>query len=303
MQICSLLPSATEILFALGLGDSVAGVTHECDFPPAAAKKPALIRPRLNLDVSPGEMDRQVGDMIARGESIYAVDADMLAKLAPDLIVTQDLCHVCTVSPDDLGGALARLSKRPRVLSLTPHTLADVWEDIRRVGDATHRRRDAQALALAIEQQVAAIEMQAARASARPRVLCLEWLDPFYVGGHWVPEMVSKAGGEDVLGMAGKPSFKVTAEQIAQSHAEIILVMPCGYNAVRAAAEWRAFNPPESWHDLPAIRQNRIFAVDANSYFSRPGPRLADGVAILAHILHPEIFLADCIPSDSLRRA
>lgn len=303
MQICSLLPSATEILFALGLGDSVAGVTHECDFPPAAAKKPALIRSRLNLDVSPGEMDRQVGDMIARGESIYAVDADLLAKLAPDLIVTQDLCHVCTVSPDDLGGALARLSKRPRVLSLTPHTLADVWEDIRRVGDATHRRRDAQALALAIEQQVAAIEMQAARASARPRVLCLEWLDPFYVGGHWVPEMVSKAGGEDVLGMAGKPSFKVTAEQIAQSHAEIILVMPCGYNAVRAAAEWRAFNPPESWHDLPAIRQNRIFAVDANSYFSRPGPRLADGVAILAHILHPEIFLADCIPSDSLRRA
>lgn len=303
MQICSLLPSATEILFALGLGDSVAGVTHECDFPPAAAKKPALIRPRLNLDVSPSEMDRQVGDMIARSESIYAVDADLLAKLAPDLIVTQDLCHVCTVSPDDLGGAPARLSKRPRVLSLTPHTLADVWEDIRRVGDATHRRRDAQALALAIEQQVAAIEMQAARASARPRVLCLEWLDPFYVGGHWVPEMVSKAGGEDVLGMAGKPSFKVTAEQIAQSHAEIILVMPCGYNAVRAAAEWRAFNPPESWHDLPAIRQNRIFAVDANSYFSRPGPRLADGVAILAHILHPEIFLADCIPSDSLRRA
>lgn len=298
MQICSLLPSATEILFALGLGDSVAGVTHECDFPPAAAKKPALIRPRLNLDVSPGEMDRQVGDMIARGESIYAVDADLLAKLAPDLIVTQDLCHVCTVSPDDLGGALARLSKRPRVLSLTPHTLADVWEDIRRVGDATHRRRDAQALALAIEQQVAAIEMQAARASARPRVLCLEWLDPFYVGGHWVPEMVSKAGGEDVLGMAGKPSFKVTAEQIAQSHAEIILVMPCGYNAVRAAAEWRAFNPPESWHDLPAIRQNRIFAVDANSYFSRPGPRLADGVAILAHILHPEIFPADSVPPN-----
>lgn len=303
MQICSLLPSATEILFALGLGDSVAGVTHECDFPPAAAKKPALIRPRLNLNVSPGEMDRQVSDMIARGESIYAVDADLLAKLAPDLIVTQDLCHVCTVSPDDLGGALARLSKRPRVLSLTPHTLADVWEDIRRVGEATHRRRDAQALALAIEQQVAAIEMQAARASARPRVLCLEWLDPFYVGGHWVPEMVSKAGGEDVLGMAGNPSFKVTAEQIAQSHAEIILVMPCGYNAVRAAAGWRAFNPPESWHDLPAIRQNRIFAVDANSYFSRPGPRLADGVAILAHILHPEIFLADCIPSDSLQRA
>ena len=302
MQICSLLPSATEILYALGLGDSVAGVTHECDFPPAAAKKPALIHPRLKLDVSPGEMDRQVSDMIARGESIYAVDADLLAKIAPDLIVTQDLCHVCTVSPDDLGGALARLSKRPRVLSLTPHTLADVLEDIRRVGEATHRRRDAQALTLAIEQQVAAIEMQATRATTRPRVLCLEWLDPFYVGGHWVPEMVAKAGGEDVLGIAGKPSFKVTAEQIAQSRAEIILVMPCGYNAERAANEWRAFGLPESWRDLPAMRENRIFALDANSYFSRPGPRLADGIAILAHILHPEIFLADSVPPASVCR-
>ncbi len=300
MQICSLLPSATEILYALGLGDSVAGVTHECDFPPPAAKKPVVIHPRLNLDVTPGEMDRQVSDRIARGESIYAVDADLLAKLAPDLIVTQDLCHVCTVSPDDLGGALARLSKHPRVLSLTPHTLADVWEDIRRVGEATHRRRDAQALALAIEQQVAAIEMQSARASTRPRVLCLEWLDPFYVGGHWVPEMVAKAGGEDVLGMAGKPSCRVTAEQIADSGAEIILLMPCGYGSGRAAAEWRAFNPPESWLDLPAMRGNRIFALDANSYFSRPGPRLADGIAILAHILHPEIFSGDSLPPASL---
>ena len=303
MQICSLLPSATEILYALGLGDSVAGVTHECDFPPAAAKKPALIHPRLNLDVSPGEMDRQVSDMIARGESIYAVDADLLAKIAPDLIVTQDLCHVCTVSPDDLGGALARLSKRPRVLSLTPHTLADVWDDIRRVGEATHRRRDAQALTLAIEQQVATIEMRAARAATRPRVLCLEWLDPFYVGGHWVPEMVSKAGGEDVLGMAGKPSFKVTAEQVAASRAEVILVMPCGYNAQRAASEWCAFNPPESWRDLPAMRENRIFALDANSYFSRPGPRLADGIAIIAHILHPEIFHSDSIQPGSFQSA
>jgi iron complex transport system substrate-binding protein len=290
MRICSLLPSATEILYALGLGDSVAGVTHECDFPPAAANKPALIRPRLNVDVPPGEMDRQVSEMIARGESIYAVDADLLASIAPDLIVTQDLCHVCTVSPDDLGGALARLSKRPRVLSLTPHTLADVWDDIRRVGDATHRRRDAQALTLALEQRVAGIEMQAARATARPKVLCLEWLDPFYVGGHWVPEMVARAGGEDVLGSAGKPSYKVTEEQVAASGAEIIVVMPCGYNAAKAASEWNAFKVPESWRELPAVQNGKIFALDANSYFSRPGPRLADGVEILAHLIHPEIF-------------
>lgn len=299
MQICSLLPSATEILYALGLGDSVAGVTHECDYPPAAAKKPALIHPRLKLNVSAAETDRQVTDLVARGESIYSVDADLLAKIAPDLIVTQDLCHVCTISPDDLGGALARLPKRPRVLSLTPHTLADVWDDIRRVGEATHRRRDAQALALALDQKIAAIAMQSERAATRPRVLCLEWLDPLYVGGHWVPEMIALAGGEDVLGIAGKPSYKVTADQIAQSRADIILVMPCGYDAERASTEWRAFDPPKSWRDLPAIRENRIFALDANSYFSRPGPRLADGVGILGHLLHPEVFLADSIPPRS----
>jgi iron complex transport system substrate-binding protein len=304
MQICSLLPSATEILYALGLGDSVAGVTHECDFPPAAAKKPALIHPRLNLDVAPGEMDRQVSELIARGESIYVVDNELLARIAPDLIVTQDLCHVCTASPDDLAGALLHLPKRPKVLSLTPHTLADVWADIRRVGDATHRRRDAQALTMAIEERVAVIEMRAAQAvrtNQRPRVLCLEWLDPFYVGGHWVPEMVARAGGEDVLGLAGKPSFKVTAEQIAESRADVIIVMPCGYNAARAAAEWREFKIPESWKSLPAIRENKIYGVDANAYFSRPGPRLAEGIAILAHILHPEVFSASSIPANSVQ--
>ncbi|HXA55790.1 MAG TPA: cobalamin-binding protein [Candidatus Acidoferrum sp.] len=305
MQICSLLPSATEILYALGLGDSVAGVTHECDFPPEAAKKPALIHPRLSLDVTAGEMDRQVSELIARGESIYLVDNELLAQIAPDLIVTQDLCHVCTASPDDLAGALERLPKRPKVLSLTPHTLADVWEDIRRVGDATHRRRDAQALTQAIEEKVAAIEMRAAQAlrtKPRPRVLCLEWLDPCYVGGHWVPEMVARAGGEDVLGLAGKPSRKVTAEQISSSRADVIVVMPCGYNANRAANEWRQFQTPASWQSLPAIRENNIHAVDANAYFSRPGPRLAEGIAILAHVLHPEIFPFGSVPPASTLR-
>jgi len=297
VQICSLLPSATEILYALGLGNSVAGVTHECDFPADAARKPALIRPRLPLDVTPAEMDRQVREMIARGESIYAVDAELLGRIAPDLIVTQDLCHVCTASPDDLAGALIRLPKRPKVLSLTPHTLADVWEDIRRVGEATHRRREAQSLALAMEQRVAAIEMRTA-GTPRRRVLCLEWLDPFYVGGHWVPEMVARAGGEDVLGLAGKPSFRVAPEQIAASRADVIVVMPCGYNVERVAAEWPNFHRPSGWEELPAVRAGKIFAVDANSYFSRPGPRLADGVAILAQLLHPDIAASDLYPGS-----
>jgi iron complex transport system substrate-binding protein len=288
LQICSLLPSATEILYAIGLGDSVAGVTHECDFPPEAAKKPPLIRPRVDPHALPAVIDRQVTDLVSRGESIYAVDADLLASLAPDLIITQDLCHVCAASPDDLATALAHFSKRPKILSLTPHCLADVWDDIRRVGEATGRRRDAQGLAITLEQKVAAIEMKVARAR-RPRVLCLEWMDPFYIGGHWVPEMAAKAGGQDVLGRAGEPSFRATADEIAQANAEIIVVMPCGYGATRAAAEFSLEKLPESWKDLRAIRERRIFAVDANSYFSRPGPRLADGVALLAHLFHPEL--------------
>lgn len=288
MHICSLLPSATEILFALGLGDSVVGVTHECDFPPEAATKPPLIRPRVDPQALPAVIDRQVTELVSRGESIYSVDAELLASLAPDLIITQDLCHVCAASPDDLATALAHFSKRPKILSLTPHSLAEVWDDIRKIGEATGRRRDAQGLAITLEQRVAAIEVRVANAP-RPRALCLEWMDPFYIAGHWVPEMVVKAGGEDVLGRAGESSFRATAEQIAETAAEIILVMPCGYSSRRAAGEFSFKDLPSSWDKLPAIRDRRVFAVDANSYFSRPGPRLSDGVGLLAHLFHPQI--------------
>jgi iron complex transport system substrate-binding protein len=246
-----------------------------------------LIGPRVDPRSAAAELDRQVTEMVQRGESIYAVNADLLRSLSPDLIVTQDLCHVCAASPDSLATALTRLPKRPRVLSLTPHSLADVWDDMRRMGEATGRRREAQALAITLEQRVAAIEMKVARAASRPRVLCLEWLDPPYVGGHWVPEMVTKAGGENVLGRAGQPSFRLTVGQIAESRAEVILVMPCGYNLARAERESRAASWPPAWSALPAVREKRIFAVDANSYFSRPGPRLVDGIDILAQILYP----------------
>lgn len=290
MQICSLLPSATEILYALSLGDSVAGVTHECDFPPEAAGKPALIRPRVDPHAKPAEIDRLVTELVARGESIYAVDAELLASLAPDLIITQDLCHVCAASPDDLAAALTRLPKLPRVLTLTPHSLADVWQDICRVGEATAILPDAQSLAAELAARVALIAAIASGAATHPRVLCLEWLDPFYIGGHWVPEMVERAGGTDVMGRAGEPSFRATAEEIAATNPEIIVVMPCGYSAKRIVAEFDRARLPARWQGFPAIRERRIFAVDANSYFSRPGPRLADGVELLAHLFHPELF-------------
>ena len=309
MRIVSLLPSATEILYALGAGDQVVGITHECDFPPEAAGKPALIKPRVDPTAAPAEIDRQVSELVARGESIYAVDADLLASLAPDLIVTQDLCHVCAASPDDLATALSRFSRPPRVLTLTPHSLDDVWQDIIRAGDATNTRPRAESLAAELKARVQAVAsitastnvrassaaqaaasaapQTVARSAIRPRVACLEWLDPLYVGGHWVPEMVAIAGGEDVLGRAGHPSFKVSADDVAQSNADVIVVMLCGYNAKRNSAEFQSAKIPQSWQNLPAIRNRRIFAVDANSHFSRPGPRLADGVELLAHLFNP----------------
>jgi iron complex transport system substrate-binding protein len=293
MRICSLLPSATEILYALGLGDCVVGVTHECDFPPEAARKPFLIRPRVDPKASPAETDRLVAEIIGRGESIYSVDAELLASLSPDLIVTQDLCHVCAASPDDLASALTRFEKRPEVLSLTPRSLAEVWANVRSMGEATGRQLEAEALADSLGQRVAVIEATARRASSRSRVLCLEWLDPYYVGGHWVPEMVARAGGRDVLGREREPSYRVTPEEIVAARPEVIVVMPCGYDVARTAAEFRQMQIPEAWKDLPAVRNGAIFAVDANSYFSRPGPRLADGIAILAQILHPDLFPAE----------
>jgi len=298
MRICSLLPSATEIAYAIGLGDSIVGVSHECDFPAEAASKPRLLRPRVDPQAPPAAIDRQVSEIIARGESIYAVDAELLGSLAPDLILTQDLCHVCAASPDDLATALTRFPAPPQVLSLTPRSLAEVWNDVRRLGEVTRRPAEAEEVAAGLERRVTGIAELAARAQSRPRVLCLEWLDPYYVGGHWIPEMVWIAGGEDVLGQMRQPSFRAKPEQILESRADVIVIMPCGYNVDRAAAEFRLERLPPGAETLPAVAEHRVFAVNANAHFSRPGPRLADGVALLAHLLHPDLF-----PSGDLGRS
>ncbi len=286
MRIVSLLPSATEILYALGLGDSVVGVTHECDYPAEASQKPALIRPRVDPKASPAEIDRQVSELVSRGESIYAVDAELLSSLKPDLIITQDLCHVCAASSDDLAAALSRFRTRPQIVTLTPHSLADVWQNIAAVGEATGTAQRAKSLVERLKERVRWCEAHVAGRSTRPRVACLEWLEPLYVAGHWVPEMVAKAGGQDVLGKPFEPSFKVSGEDVAASGADVVLIMLCGYNAEKNAAQLAKFEIPEAWMDLPAARKNRFYGVDANGYFSRPGPRLADGVEILAHLLH-----------------
>ena len=208
MKICSLLPSATEILFALGLGEQVVGVSHECDFPAEARRKFVLIKSRVSHTESAAEIDRQVREFLARGESLYSVDFEVLAEIEPDLIVTQDLCHVCAATPDDLASALAHLPRLPRVLTLNPHSLADVCADIRSVGAATGRSGEADAVVAQFERDIGQVECDVADLQRRS-VVCLEWLDPPYVAGHWVPEMVTRAGGVDLLGRAWNPSFRV----------------------------------------------------------------------------------------------
>src|ERR1700741_4113440 len=207
MRIVSLLPSATEILFALGLGEQVVGVSHECDYPPAARAKPVVIHSRIHKDTTPLEIDRLVRQFTARGESVYSVDAEALRRLAPDLIVTQNLCSVCAASPEDLAAVLATLDYRPEVLSLDPLDLGDVWRDILWVGDETMHGHAAEHLLESIGEKLAAIDSEIAETVCRPRVAFLEWLQPIYVGGHWIPEMIELAGGCDVFGKVRKPSF------------------------------------------------------------------------------------------------
>ena len=287
MRIVSLLPSATEILFALGFDREVVGVSHECDFPEQARSRRVVIQSRIPHGTAPAEIDRLVRDCVSRGESLYAVDAQALQELAPDLIITQDLCHVCAASPDDLGAALARFAERPEVLCLNPQDLGDVWRDILWVGEETRRGRAAETLLEKIGERLGRLEVIVAESSVRPRVAFLEWLQPFYVGGHWVPEMIELAGGHDVLGRPHTSSFRVTLEEIDDAAPDIILVSPCGYGAQQAQNEYLSMPHTNEWNAMPAVRSGRVFALEANSYFSRPGPRLITGIEALASVFHP----------------
>jgi iron complex transport system substrate-binding protein len=289
MRIVSLLPSATEILFALGFDQEIVGVSHECDFPPSVRTKRVVIHSRIPKDAAPAEIDRLVREYVSHGESLYAVDAQALEELAPDLIVTQDLCHVCAASPDDLATALTRFAQSPQVLCLNPQDLGDVWRDILWVGEETHRGRAAEAVIKQIGARLGQIERLVANVETRPRVAFLEWLQPFYVGGHWVPEMIDRAGGVDVFGSARKPSFRVNLQDIVEAAPEVLLIAPCGYGAEQARDEYRAMAFPDQWNVIPAVRDNRVYALAANSYFSRPGPRLATGVETLAKVFHPSL--------------
>jgi iron complex transport system substrate-binding protein len=282
MRIVSLVPHATELLFALGLGDQVVGVTHECDYPDAAQDLPQVTRDVLAAGMAPGEIDAAVRARIAAGESIYELDDELVGELEPDLIVTQALCHVCAVSVDEVHALAQTLPGPPRVVSLDPTTYGETVGDVRTIAQATDAK-DAALDLIARTARRADVVRLAVRGAPRPRVAALEWLDPVFVAGHWTPQLIEMAGGEDVLGFAGEPSRQATWEEVAAAQPEVVIVMPCGYDAARALVEAEDFGEP-----LRALGADHVVAVNASAYFSRPGPRLIDGLELLAHILHPD---------------
>jgi iron complex transport system substrate-binding protein len=292
MRIASLVPSATEMLFALGLGDSVVAVTHECDYPLGVEQLPHLTRSVIPEGLPPAEIDAAVRERTGRGEALYELDEDALAELDVDLIVTQAVCAVCAVSFDDVRAVADRLPTKPEVISLDPSTIGEVLADIPRLAEAAGVPATGEELVESLGERLEAVE-RAVEDVRRPRVAALEWLDPVYIGGHWVPQMIELAGGEDALGLPGEKSRTAEWAEVEAAAPEVVVSMPCGYYAEEAAAEtmrWR--------RHLDLVGARAVYAVDAAAYFSRPGPRLVDGVELLGHLLHPEL-----VPAPPTRRS
>ncbi len=288
MRIVSLLPSATEILCALGLADSITGITHECDYPPEIRTRTVLTRCVFDSDrMTQPQIDVAVRTLATEGKSLYQIDDELLRTANPDLIVTQDLCHVCAITPDEVNRSVSLLPKKPQVISLNPNILDDVFSDLITVAEAAGVNGNAvvENLRLRVRKIVPASML-----GSKPRVACIEWLDPLWRTGHWVPGMVELAGGRETLAEIGKPSRPVSWEELKAENPDLVILMPCGYNLNRTRDEFLRLRIQYPWEDLGAFQSGNVFAVDANSYFSRSGPRLVDGLELLAEILHPEYF-------------
>ena len=303
--ICSLLPSATEIVFALGLGDRLAAVTHECDFPPEAARLPVITRSTLNDHESRRSHDihTHISTALHGGSSIYRLDQPLLERLAPDLILTQELCDVCAVSYGLVEEAVLRLAGKRQVLSLEPTSLGGILSSIEQVAGAADVPDRAAPLVATLGRRIEAVTAQAREAATRPHVLALAWLDPLFTGGHWVPEMVRLAGGLDVLGVEGRPSTQTAWSRVIETAPEVIVLMPCGFTLDRTLEEFAHVTLPEEWSGLSAVRSGRIYAVNGSAYFNRPGPRIVLGLQILAEIIHPEVFTRTTPPGAWQRLA
>jgi iron complex transport system substrate-binding protein len=291
MRIVSFLPSATEMVCALGLGDQLVGVTHECDYPPEVQQKPIVVSAVLPIEkMTQREIDEAVSQRLRDGQSLYQVDENLLRDLQPDIIITQDLCQVCAPSGNELSQAVKVLAKKPEILWMTPKSIAGIEDNIRALGQATGLQQRAEELIAAGRARIEAIKGRVRDLSAHPRVFCMEWLDPIYCSGHWVPELVKIAGGIDELGREGSDSVRIPWSDVLKWDPEILVVIPCGLHIDKVIEQTPKLCEYEGWQDLTAVRENRVFAVDANSYFARPGPRVVDGAELLGHLLHPDTF-------------
>ena len=289
-RIVSFLPSATEMAFALGLGDCVVGVSHECDFPPAARTKPAVVRPALPIEqMSLAAVDGAVSERLRSGASLYEIDEPLLRRLAPTLLLTQNLCQVCAPSGNEVSQVLKTLARPPEILWLTSKSLASAEDNMRELGRATGRSEEAEALIASGQERLQAIARVTRKAPRRAKVFCVEWMEPIYCSGHWIAEMVELAGGVDALSRRGADSVRIAWDDVLRWAPEAIVVMPCGFRLPQAIEQAKAMGRLPNWETLPAVRRGAVFAVDANSYFARPGPRLVDGTELLAHLLHPEL--------------
>jgi iron complex transport system substrate-binding protein len=290
-QIVSFLPSATEIACALGLTDQLVGITHECDYPADIKGKPIVVSSALPIEtMNQREIDVAVAERMRAGHSLYQVNEKLLQQLAPDLILTQDLCQVCAPSGTEVSQALNLLPKKPRILWLTPNSLEQIFANVRELGEATGRAKEADELIVNGRARLEKIAAVTRNLSDQTRVFCMEWLDPVYCSGHWVPEMVRIAGGIDALSREGVDSVRIAWEDVVKWAPEVLIITPCGFSLEQTIEQSQQLFNYTGWLDLPAVRQGRVYAVDANSYFARPGPRVVDGTELLAHLIHPELF-------------
>jgi iron complex transport system substrate-binding protein len=290
-RIVSFLPSATEMACALGLGDQLMAITHECDYPPEIRDKPVAVRNVLPIEgMSQREIDGAVTERLRNGLSLYEVDEGIMRSIAPDLILTQDLCQVCAPSGNEVAQLLHALPSKPQVLWMTPKCIEQIFDNLRELGEATNRSPRAEELVAISRARLESIASVTRKISNRPRVFCMEWLDPVYCSGHWVPEMVEIAGGKDELGRMGADSVRIPWEHVLQWAPEILIIMPCGFDLEKTVAQSPQLFAYPGWSDLPAAKGDRIYAVDASSYFARPGPRVVEGAELLAHLLHPAFF-------------
>lgn len=292
MRICSLLPSATEIVCALGAQDQLAGITHECDYPPSVAPIRRVTRSNIPADFSSAEIDAAVGVNLESSGSLYELDLHALEEMRPDLVITQRLCDVCAVPFDRVREAAENLPSHPRVLNLEPSSVWDILDCIGLVGDVIGRRAEADALISSLRQRIELVRARTQTLPSRPRVFCMEWVDPPFCGGHWMRELVELAGGRDDLAIEGRPSRRVEWRRVLAFAPEIIVMTCCGFDLARCVGEADILAAYEGARELPAAKSGRIFATDGSAYFSRPGPRIVESLEILAHIVHPEAFPA-----------